>query len=203
MSIPWFEIFLSNLSDGDFHDQDIHPEILRPISQLHGIEIHELTSENLRDPFTDCDGVYTRLPDISIWALTADCPIIILMGEGECAAIHSGWRGTQSHIVQYGIDRFSTPCENIRAFIWAHISHESYIVWDDFREHFPRQYFSEGGGKLTFNLEQYIIDDMLASWILRDHITCDHIDTYADTKYHSYRRDPSTWVGCISVRMDR
>ena len=198
---PWFEIYISEFSDGNFRDSTIHPEILRPHEQLHSTHIHALTRENRDIPFTWVDWVYTKEKDVIIGALCADCPVIILMGDGECAILHSGWRGTRSHIVHAGIALLETPRDNIKVYIWPHISKESYEVRSDFFSFFPKEYFETRWERTTFDLEKYIIDDMISVWIRKEHITTSPIDTCTNQDYHSYRRDPKSGVWCVGVKM--
>lgn len=101
IQIPDFHGFLvqiSEISDGDFRERTTHSEIIRPEKQDHGTMIHTITSENIHTPFSHIDGVYTREKGIPIGSLGADCPTIVLMGDGECATLHSGWRGTKAQI---------------------------------------------------------------------------------------------------------
>lgn len=84
---------------------------------MHQKDIHEINQENRDISFSECDGIYTRSPGIIIATVCADCPVIILMGEGECASLHSGWRGTKVHIAHAGIERFTTSREDIRVYI--------------------------------------------------------------------------------------
>ena len=200
-SFPWFEIFISEKNDGDFRKREIFPEIKRPLKQVHGTEIHTITGENKDVWFEGCDGTYTHEKWITIGALCADCPVIILMGQGECTAVHSGWRGTKSHIVQYAIEKFSTPYERIRAYIWPHISRDSYEVQEDFLEHFDEKYFTQKEGKIYCDLASVIIDDMITSWIPSSNITMSDIDTFSDLDYQSYRRDRNTGIGLVGVKI--
>jgi polyphenol oxidase len=195
-----FEISISERSDGDFRDRYTHPDIIRPIHQTHGVEIHEVTDGDKYTLFSEVDGIYTRCSDIMIWSLCADCPIIVLMGDSECATLHSGWRGTRLHIGQIGVERFTTRREDIRVYIWPHISRDSYEVQKDFLEHFPKQYFIFTGEKIYFDIEKYIIDDLIALWIEKRNIEISPVDTFVERDYYSYRRDGMIWVGIVGVK---
>jgi YfiH family protein len=200
-TFPWFEIFISEKSDGDIRERDICSDIIRPTKQIHEREVYEVTYENRDTPFSDYDGVYTRCRDITIGSLCADCPVIILMGDGECASLHSGWRGTEAHILHAGLERFSTLREDIRVYIWPHISRDSYEVQVDFLVHFPREYFRFLDEKIYFDIEKYIIDDLISAWIKEEHIKMSPIDTFIDPDFYSYRRDGMIGLGIVGVRM--
>ncbi len=200
-SFPWFEIFISEKSDGDFRKKEIFPDIKRPLKQVHWTEIYAITTENKDISFAWYDGTYTGERWITIGALCADCPVIILMGDGECAAVHSGWRGTEAHIVEYAIEKFSTPHEHIRVYIWPHISGDSYEVQEDFFEHFDEKYFTRKEGKIYCDLASVIVDDILKLWIPVSNIRVSEVDTFSDLEYQSYRRDKNTGIGLTGVRM--
>ena len=200
-SFPGFEIFISEKRDGDFRKKEIFPEIKRSSKQIHGTAICTITRENADVSFEWYDGVYTGEKWITIGTMCADCPVIILMGEGECAAVHSGWRGTKAHIVQCAIGGFSTPHERIRGYIWPHISGDSYEVQEDFLEHFDEKYFTKKEGKIYCDLASVILDDMIKSWILSSNITVSDRDTFRDLEYQSYRRDRNTGIGLVGVKM--
>ena len=101
-------------------DSRNHREIIRPSHQGHDTEITEFQSNTL-NTLNNIDGIYTKEYHKQIGALCADCPIIICMGKGECAVIHSGWRGTKKHIIRHALELFSTPLGNIQIFIGPHI----------------------------------------------------------------------------------
>lgn len=114
---PGYEVYVSDIDDGDFRRKDLYPEFLRPEKQLHETLVHTVTSTDKYLPFAGVDGVYTKEKDIAIGSLCADCPVIVLMGESECASLHSGWRGSKKHILYEGLKYFHTPRDRIRAYI--------------------------------------------------------------------------------------
>ena len=112
-----FEIFISDIHDGDALGENFFPEMVQPENQIHADSIHIVIRENNSLRPKDVDGLVTREYDLPIGVRCADCPVIILMGSGECAAIHSGWRGTQLHIGQKAVAMMITRREEIRAYI--------------------------------------------------------------------------------------
>ena len=112
-----FEIFISDIDDGDALDAGFFPEMIQPESQIHADTISIITRENSSIRMHDTDGLLTREYGLPIGVRCADCPVIILMGSGECAAIHSGWCGTRLHIGQKAVAMMATDREEIRAYI--------------------------------------------------------------------------------------
>lgn len=200
-TFSWYEIALSEKCDWDFHDPLHMPEFHRPRFQDHGTSIHTLTRENVGLPFSHCDGVYTELENTWIGSLTADCPILIIMGQSECAVVHSGWRGTKSGIWEQALRAFSTSRESLRVMIGPHIMGESYEVQSDFLEHFPKEYFTFRHERIFFSLTQVLLHDLIALWIKREHIFIDTHDTFLSNNFHSYRREKTWERWCFAVRM--
>lgn len=197
--IPWFDICISDMSDGNMSDSSVCPWIKRSIHQSHRTDIHIITEWNQDIPFTEVDWVYTKISWVTIGALYADCPIIVLIGEGECAVLHSGWRGTKAHIVSSGLALFETPREDIYAYIGPHISEDSYEVGREFMPHFPDRYFSASWDRIAFDIGQYIIDDLIGLSVERSHIIVHGGDTFSDPRYPSYRRDKTSLRSTVAV----
>ena len=68
--------------------------------QVHGNSFSEITA--VGQECGEVDAVYSRLPGIPIAIMTADCvPILMSRRDGTAAAaIHAGWRGTRSGIIE-------------------------------------------------------------------------------------------------------
>ncbi len=196
-----FEIFISDIHDGDALEGHFFPEMVQPENQIHSDSIQRITREDVNIRPKDVDGLLTREYDLPIGVRCADCPVIILMGSDECAAIHSGWRGTQLHIGQKAVAMMITRREEIRAYIWPHIQGYSYEVQSEFLEYFPSEYFERKDEKIFFDIGKYIIDDLVAIWLKTENIIMSSIDTCSNPSYHSYRRDRASGRGIVGVRM--
>lgn len=88
------------------------------------------------------DALITALPDICIAVSTADCVPILLYDKGNnvVAAIHAGWRGTVSRIINETIalmeKNYQTDPANIHACIGPSISAKAFEVGDEVYEAF-------------------------------------------------------------------
>ena len=79
--------------------------------QVHGREIVLL--DRPETPATEADAVLTRRAGLAVGVVTADCVPILLAVRPErgianiaaVAAIHAGWRGLASGIVEHSLDR--------------------------------------------------------------------------------------------------
>ena len=161
------------------------------------------------------DGIITSIPKFSLGILTADCvPILVADKENKIiAAIHSGWKGANSGIIENLIKKFKekeSKLSNIIVAIGPCITKKNYEVQKDFinkiklRNHNYKKYFTNKNQKIYFNLRLFVNDKFLKLGIPKSNI--DHInkDTYGDYKnFFSYRRslhnNESDYGRCISV----
>lgn len=110
--------------------------------QTHGTEIKRVTSsiEDRSHEFTDlkyleglacvgnCDALWTDEPGVAISVFTADCLPILVVGGGEhpfVAAIHGGWRGLSSKIIQNCLSTIASSIpfvpEDVTLIVGPHI----------------------------------------------------------------------------------
>ena len=72
------------------------------VHQTHStltVEAGVLTSKDT-ETRQEADGIFTNKKNELISIKTADCLPIILWKNGECAALHAGWRGLYSGIIE-------------------------------------------------------------------------------------------------------
>jgi len=95
------------------------------------------------------DALITNLPSVCIGVTTADCvPVLIFDNQNKVvAAVHAGWRGTCSRIVQKTIDlmrvTYGTEPENVFASIGVSISPAVYNVGKELIQEFEKNNFPE------------------------------------------------------------
>ncbi len=93
----------------------------------------------------EADALITNCPDIAIGVVTADC-VPILIGNkpaGVIAAIHAGWRGAQSGIIQNALRAMSmlgAKAQDSQAVIGPAISQSNYEVDAAFKAHFDESH---------------------------------------------------------------
>lgn len=142
-----------------------------------------------------CDGLFTKLKNITLVVNTADCVPILLTNKDKdfCAVVHSGWRGSVSGINQKMIELIKSQCYNVCdviAIIGPCIHRESYEVGDDLFDAFNSErdnykYFKiKSNGKFLLDLKGFVID------IYKNHgvkVFDSNINTY-NSEFDSYRR---------------
>jgi hypothetical protein len=109
--------------------------------QVHGVEVREINKKFLSLAEKDrnkllegVDAVMTQEQGICIGVSTADCiPVLLYDAEHHCAAaIHAGWRGTVTRIVERTIksmtEAYGSRPEKMQAVIGPGISLENFEV---------------------------------------------------------------------------
>ncbi len=122
--------------------------------QVHGDHTLCIDDEFLKLPDTQrakqlegVDAVITAIPGLCIGVSTADCiPVLLYDSEHRvAAAVHAGWRGTVSRIVEKTIremqQRFGTQGNELRAIIGPGISLEAFEVGNEVYEAFAAAHF--------------------------------------------------------------
>ncbi len=122
--------------------------------------------------------------------LTADCVPLVLLGKNQHVAIHAGWRGLAQNILIHELVKKMQPTF---AFIGPHIRQMNYEVQKDFLSNFPdhQDAFKTVDGKIYFNLSHVAFAQLKAAYpgiVIEDCGLC----TFADPKFHSYRRNQTS-----------
>ena len=150
-----------------------------------------------------CDALISRTPKILLAVKTADC-VPILLGDaktGAFAAVHAGWRGTSSSIVERAIEQlqseYGTSATDLRAAIGPAANSCCYEVGDEVIQVFKER-FSESDhlftptreGHARINLHAANRDQLISAGVLSDRIHIAPLCTMDRTDlFFSYRRE--------------
>ncbi len=169
--------------------------------------------EELKDKIIG-DAIVTKLKNVGIGVLTADCAPILLCDPQKkiIACVHIGWKGALNGVIENTIDKFLELNSNERdlvAAIGPCINHQHYEVGHDFYKKFLIQSKNNGQffiisnkKKYLFNIRSYINTKLIGLGIKNiDHIK---MDTFSDKEnFFSYRRSKKNndkdYGRCISV----
>lgn len=109
------------------------------VRQVHSADVVEATDPGTCGP---ADALVSRRPGLGLTVVTADCVPVLLTGRGtadgnghlvpQVAAVHAGWRGVASRIVNETVDRFAEPPR--AAWVGPAISGEVYEVGPEVAE---------------------------------------------------------------------
>lgn len=145
------------------------------------------------------DALITNLPNIAISILTADCLPILLYAKDikYIAAIHAGWKGAFSGIIENTISKLSNLGSNtnhVICSIMPSICQQSYQIDQNFYNKFithnhrnSKYFIPSNQNHFLFDLRQYAIDKLQQLNITNiDNIAT---DTYSNQELcFSYRR---------------
>lgn len=131
------------------------------------------------DKDTKADGIFIPNGErLAAGVRTADCVPILLIGKEGVAAIHAGWRGLKSGIVENGLKFFSSlpkaligPCAGV----------ELYEVGEEVIDGF-NCFYQKKDSKLFLDLRK-----TAAKFFLDFEVSAEC--TISNTRFHSHRRD--------------
>ncbi len=179
--------------------------------QTHSNKVVQIKKNNYKKKIV-ADAMITKMKDIALGVVTADCvPIIIYDAKNEVVGcIHAGWKGAFSDIIKNTISKINklSYSSKIYASIGPCISKKSYEVDKNFYKKFINKsqknkvYFSyKNKKKKLFNLRKFVTDKLLRLKVKVDQV---NKDTFAEkSNFFSYRRTcklkQKDYGRCISV----
>ena len=164
--------------------------------QTHSNKVIEIKQNNYRKKII-ADAMVTRLKDLAIGVLTADCaPIIICdIKNNVVGCIHAGWKGAVSGIIENTVKRIKklNPSSKLYASVGPCIGKKSYEVDIKFYKKFVSKswknkiyFINKNKTKKMFNLRKFVTDKLLKLKVKVDQV---NKDTYAEkSNFFSYRR---------------
>ena len=187
------EINIKNLNI-IFNTDNMSPAIgSKPIMQMD--QTHSSTVNFIygnKQIYKSTDALITSNKDIALQVKVADCmPIFIFDKKSSFfGAIHAGWRGLASGIIENSIELLKEKdfnLRNIKVFIGPSISKRNFEIQNDVMEYFDSKFSIVKDGKIFLSLQEVAIDKF-ASYGISDILNTNEC-TYDNLNYHSYRRD--------------
>ena len=162
----------------------LDPQALVLAHQVHGTNVVEI---NERDVSTgDCDALVTHERGIAVGVLTADCVPVLILGSDTVAAVHAGWRGLSTGVIDKALE---TTGDAKAAWIGPAIRGDCYEVGPE-----VVHAFLEAG--LPIRDDRHVDPPTAAAAALRRAGVTSIADsgacTRCDSRYYSYRRDGVT-----------
>jgi YfiH family protein len=184
------------------------------LKQYHSSKVIDFDNLLIKKRYK-ADGIITAFPKFAFGILTADCvPVLIADKKNKTiAAIHSGWKGANSGIIDNLIKNFKKKGSKLSDLIVAIgpcISQKNYEVKKDFLKKIKnknfdfKKYFKIKNKRFYFNLRVFVNNKFLKLGVLKRNIEHINKDTYSNYKnFFSYRRsvhnDEIDYGRCISV----
>lgn len=189
----WLTAFTTGKGSG-VEDVGLRLEDLALPRQTHSDHVLFVTEAGRPE---DTDAVITDKPGLCVCVKTADCIPVLLYDSRQrvVAAVHAGWRGTVSRIVQKTIEQMHpvSPTD-LHAIIGPGISLEWFEVGDEVYEAFtdagyPMQQISQKQEKWHIDLTKCCRLQLEATGIKPENIEESGICTYDDVEdFFSARR---------------
>lgn len=105
------------------------------LRQVHGITVVDATQGGVEP---EADGAFCTQPEVVCAVLTADClPVLLCNRQGtKVAALHAGWRGLASGIIEAGVQALNMPGSELIAWLGPAIGPAKFEVGVEVRSTF-------------------------------------------------------------------
>ena len=188
--------------------------LLITLNQKHSNRVIFFDSEkSIKNKLTG-DAIVTKIKNVAIGILTADCAPILLYDPSKkiIGCVHSGWKGALSGVIKNTVEKFkelNSDISDIIAVIGPCLAKESYEVKNDFYQEFleknPKyeQFFEKiNYNKYFFDLRAFI-NTQISDLNIKN-IENLKMDTFLQKEFfYSYRRSvinkEKDYGRCISV----
>ena len=137
------------------------------MNQTHSNKVVVIDEENRDNQRINSDALVTKLHNIAISVLAADCVPILIYEEVNqiIGCIHSGWRGAMSGVIENTLNQIITMGEKNKIYIAVGpcIGINNYKVGKEFFDRFIKEdkanrkfFFLSKEGKIFFDLRKYV-----------------------------------------------
>ena len=158
-------------------------------NQVHGNNVKNVTFSDARKTIENSDALITCEKDLVLGIFTADCMPVFIVCEksGLKAAIHAGWKGLASGIIENTLSNmfgnYKTPPGDLKAYIGPHIRECCYEVKRDMADIFKITLVNK-----SLNMSEIAVRKLqkngLQNIFVSRHCTC-----CQNNLFFSYRRD--------------
>ena len=167
------------------------------MNQTHSNKVVIIDENNKNNKRINADALITKIKDIAISVLTADCVPVLIYDEVNqtIACIHAGWRGAVDGIIKNTLNEIFNIGKNNKIYVAVGpcIGVENYEVGEEFYDKFLKEnkknkiFFIHNRKKKLFNLRKYVNFKIKEFDI--EHVENIDFDTYTEnTNFFSYRR---------------
>lgn len=174
------------------------------LNQVHGTDVAVIERVG---PEPSADAVLTRRSGLVCCVQTADClPLLVAAVDGsEVAAIHAGWKGLASGVIESTIARLSTPAVKLAVWLGPAIGPCHFEVGAEVRDCFQRaskslsepvalqSCFTPSQNSGRYMADLYAIARLrLTALGVREISGGEYCTHCNETEFYSYRRDAVT-----------
>jgi YfiH family protein len=168
------------------------------MNQTHGNKVVIINENNKNIKRLNADALITKIKNIAISVLTADCVPILIYEEVNqvIACIHAGWRGAVNGIIKNTLNEIVNMGGNHKIYVAVGpcINVKNYEVGKEFFDEFIKEnkkneifFFRDKKNKFLFDLRKYVNFKIKEFDI--EHVENVDFDTYAEKEnFFSFRR---------------
>ncbi|MCC5452993.1 peptidoglycan editing factor PgeF [Rheinheimera sp. UJ51] len=172
------------------------------LDQVHSNKVWHLTKSTteLNAALPQADAAFSQQAGQVCVVMTADClPLLVCNSAGsEVAAIHAGWRGLASGVIEHTLQQFQAKPSELLVWLGPAIGPKHFEVGAEVRQAFVQQNELAASAFKPLSKDKYLADlYQLARLRLQAYgvsaIFGGDYCTYHDTaQFYSYRRDGQT-----------
>jgi len=168
------------------------------MNQTHSNKVVTINENNKNRQRIDADALITKIENVAISVLTADCVPILIYEEVNhiVACIHAGWKGAVNGIIKNTLNKIINMNENNKIYVAVGpcIGVKNYEVGKEFYAAFIKEnnkneifFFHCKNDKFLFDLRKYV--NFKINEFNVEHVENIDFDTYADKEsFFSFRR---------------
>lgn len=168
------------------------------LRQVHGIEVFDADGDTSNGE-PEADAAVTHRAGVVLAVLTADCLPVIFRADGGSAVgvAHAGWRGLAAGVLEATVAALRVPPQELVAWIGPAIGAPSYEVGTEVRAAFvdadsgaASAFIGTRPGHWLCDLPALARRRLAHAGVARAY--GGGFDTFADTRFYSFRRDRET-----------
>lgn len=209
INAPAFIFFFGKKNSSLENIQKAYPQYqYLKIKQVHGHHLHDWENfeESSQTTTVEADGHTTGLKKGAVVVATADCvPVLVVHPHSMTVmALHAGWKGIASRIIPKALEKLfkkGAKSEEIFIVVGPHIQQNSFEVQEDVKTQLISSTSKmdtsvqswiakvKENGKFLVDINAIVKLQIAEFEVPADQVFDLHLDTFADPRFHSFRRD--------------
>ena len=172
------------------------------VNQIHGTDVLTVDETEI-DGVPSADAIVTRIPNVAIAIMTADCLSVLFASESGSVVgnAHAGWRGLCAGVLENTISAMNVIPESIHAYLGPCIGPKSFEVGSEVAEAFLDRDLGcrgaflqiDGTDKFLADLPLLAVRRLLSVGLRPQNIYGGYFDTLSmKDLFFSYRREKTT-----------
>ena len=169
--------------------------------QTHGDSLYIL-DQRLESIASEHDWIISKIWNIKVWVLLADCNGIVIMWKTWYSVVHAWRKWLQNNIVTKALHALKNNGENMhscKVYIGPSIRQCCYEVGEEFLGYFDKKYFMDRDWRLYFDMIAVLKDTLCNAWILLENIEINQYCTSCSWKFFSYRNNNNNQRFIVAV----